>query len=166
MTIVLLLVIAEIIASSKSEDIVNAAETSQSICAGTSPTVHTETVTKPINQISLTKDEIELIALVTMAEAESESDYGKRLVIDTILNRMESDSFPNTISEVVYQPNQFESLWNGRIDRCYVSDDICKLVLDECIKRQNEEVVFFCAGGYSDYGTPLFQVENHYFSSI
>lgn len=62
---------------------------------------------------NISDDDIELIALVTMAEAEGECEEGKRLVIDTILNRVNSDSFPNTVYEVVYQPSQFSSMWNG-----------------------------------------------------
>ena len=56
---------------------------------------------------NLSADEIDLIALVTMAEAEGESEYGKRLVIDTILNRMDSEYFPNTISEVIINQDSF-----------------------------------------------------------
>lgn len=63
----------------------------------------------------ISDDDIELIALVTMAEAEGECEEGKRLVIDTILNRVDSISFPNTVYEVVYQPSQFSSMW--RIER-------------------------------------------------
>ena len=48
-----------------------------------------------------TDEEIELIALVTLSEAEGECEEGKRLVIDTILNRISSSYFPNT---VVIQP--------------------------------------------------------------
>lgn len=108
--------------------------------------------------------EIELIALVTMAEAEGECELGKRLVIDTILNRVYSDYFPDTVKEVVYQKNQFESMWNGRVDRCEIQDDICDLVREEIESRENTEVMFFRTGKYSKYGEPLFQVENHYFS--
>lgn len=111
----------------------------------------------------LSQEEIELIALVTMAEAEGEPEEGKRLVIDTILNRMDSNRFPDTVTEVIYQPNQFEAIWNGRVDRCYVMDEICQLVREELENRTNHEVLFFTAGGYGKYGTPLFQVENHYF---
>ena len=42
----------------------------------------------PEEVFPLTQEEIELIALVTMAEAEGECEYGQRLVIDTILNRV------------------------------------------------------------------------------
>lgn len=113
----------------------------------------------------VSEDDIELIALVTMAEAEGECEEGKRLVIDTILNRVDSEHFPDTISDVIYQPNQFTSMWNGRLSRCEVRDDICVLVREELNSRTNYDVIFFTAGRYSNYGVPLFQVEHHYFSS-
>lgn len=113
----------------------------------------------------LSDEDIDLIALVTMAEAEGESEYGKRLVIDTILNRVDSDHYPDTVFEVVYQPSQFSSMWNGRVDRCCVMDEICQLVKEELLERKNYEVIFFTAGEYSKYGTPMFQEGNHYFSS-
>lgn len=112
----------------------------------------------------ISNEDIELIALVTMAEAEGECEEGKRLVIDTILNRVDSKPFPNTIYDVVYQPKHFSSMWNGRIDRCKVREDICQLVREELESRTNYDVMFFTAGHYSKYGVPLFQVENHYFS--
>lgn len=111
------------------------------------------------------KEDIELIALVTMAEAEGEPEEGQRLVIDTILNRVDNIYFPDNISDVIYQKGQFSSMWNGRVNRCYVSDDICKLVEDEMESRTNSEVVFFHAGRYSNYGSPKIQIGNHYFSS-
>ena len=112
----------------------------------------------------ISNEDVELIALVTMAEAEGECEEGKRLVIDTILNRVDSKHFPNTIYDVIYQPNHFSSMWNGRIDRCKVREDICQLVKEELESRTNYDVIFFTAGYYSKYGVPLFQVENHYFS--
>ena len=112
-----------------------------------------------------TDDEIELIALVTMAEAEGENEYGKRLVIDTIINRVKSDEFPDTVHDVIYQPYHFESMWNGRVDVCYVDEDICDLVREEIAITTDEYAIFFCAGDYSLYGTPMYQVGNHYFST-
>lgn len=112
----------------------------------------------------VTDEEIELIALVTMAEAEGECEKGKRLVIDTILNRVDSEHFPNTIHDVIYQPYQFSPMWNGRIERCEVREDICQLVREELKSRTNYDVIFFNSGKYSDYGIPMFQVEHHYFS--
>lgn len=109
--------------------------------------------------------EIDLIALVVMAEAEGECEEGKRLVIDTILNRVDSEHFPNTVNGVVYQPNQFTSMWNGRANRCYVTDEIRQLVHEELKTRTNYDVMFFTAGKYGKYGEHMFPVGNHYFSS-
>lgn len=114
---------------------------------------------------SLSQADIELIALVTMAEAEGESELGKRLVIDTILNRMDSPRWPNTVSGVVYQKSQFSSMWNGRVKRCYVREDICQLVREELVSRSNYDVVFFQMYNYSPYGKPLAKIGCHYFSS-
>lgn len=115
--------------------------------------------------LSITEDEIDLIALVTMAEAEGEDEYGKRLVIDTILNRVNSEYFPDTVEEVIYQPYQFESMWNGRADICYVDENICELVRGEVEELTDAYTFFFCSGGYSKYGIPMYQVGNHYFST-
>ena len=113
----------------------------------------------------ISQEEIELIALVTMAEAEGETELGQRLVIDTILNRVDDSHFPDNITDVIFQPNQFTSMWNGRVDRCYVKEELVELVKEELLERTNYECVFFTAGGYSDYGVPMFQECCHYFSS-
>lgn len=124
--------------------------------------VPVEEVKKP--ELDITEEEIELIAMVTMAEAEAEPELGQRLVIDTILNRVDGEHWPDTIEEVIYQPNQYTCMWNGRLDRCEVKDDICQLVREEVVNRTNSEVVFFRTQRYSDYGTPMFKVCCHYFS--
>lgn len=111
-----------------------------------------------------TDAEIELLALVTMAEAEGEPEEGKRLVIDTVLNRVDAvGRWPNTISEVIYQPGQFVAMSNGRAERCHVTEEVRQLVREELLSRTDTEVVYFTAGGYGRYGTPVFQVGNHYF---
>lgn len=127
--------------------------------------VEIKSMSKTINEIDLTEEEIELIALIIMAEAEGESEEGQRLVIDTILNRVESEYFPDTVSEVIYQPSQFSCVWNGRVDRCYVKEELCQLIREEIRSRTNYDVMFFTAGKYGNYGEPMFSVGNHYFSS-
>lgn len=117
------------------------------------------------NSLSLSSEDINLIALVTMAEAEGESEEGKRLVIDVILNRYDSPRFSNTIAGVIYAKNAFECMWNGRINRCYVRDDIYQLVVEELQSRTNANVHYFRANRYHSFGTPVVQVGNHYFST-
>ena len=117
---------------------------------------------------TLTDDEIELVALVAMAEAEGECEEGQRLVIDTVLNRVEDSRFPDTIEDVIFQPNQFTSMHNGRSERCDTESELyfalCKMVKEEYYERTNSDVIFFTSVGYSAYGTPLFKIGNHYFS--
>lgn len=112
-----------------------------------------------------TQEEIELIALCVMAEAEGECEYGQRLVIDVILNRVDDPHFPGTIYDVIYQKNQFAGMYGDRITRCYVKDELVQLVREELENRTDYDVVFFRTGHYHSYGVPMFQVGAHYFSS-
>lgn len=113
----------------------------------------------------ISDSDIDLIALIVMAEAEGESELGKRLVIDVILNRLDSPRSPNTVKEIIYQPDQWACVWNGRVDVCYVKDDIRQLVIEELENRTNYEVAFFRTKHYHTFGTPLFQEGHHYFST-
>lgn len=120
---------------------------------------------EPESEPIFTEEEIDLLALVTMAEAEGEPEEGQRLVIDTVLNRVDSEHFPDTVNDVVYQKGHFSSMWDGRVNKCYVMDDIRNLVLEELESRTNSDVVYFRTGKYSKYGSPMFKVGAHYFSS-
>ena len=129
-----------------------------------------EEVVEPVaksesTELSLSETDINLVALVTMAEAEGESELGKRLVIDVILNQVDSPRFANTVSGVVYARNAFECMWNGRIDRCYVREDIKQLVIEELQSRTNSTVYYFRANRFHSFGTPVVQEGNHYFST-
>lgn len=111
----------------------------------------------------LTNDEVDLIALVALGEAENQSELGKRLVIDTILNRIDSDVYPDTVTDVCYQKGQFGCLHNGRCKRCKVTDNIRDLVRQEEELRTNSEVMYFNTGNYNGR-TPLLKEGAHYFS--
>ena len=143
------------------EDTYNDASSTVSI----SPVETVPEPSPPAEEPEQIEEEIELIALVTMAEAEGETELGQRLVIDTILNRVDDSHFPDNVTDVIFQPNQFTSMWNGRVDRCYVKEELVELVKEELLERTNYECVFFTAGGYSNYGVPMFQECCHYFSS-
>ncbi len=113
----------------------------------------------------ISQEDLELLSLLTMAEAEGETEEGQRLVISTVLNRVDSKYFPNSISEVILQKNQFTSMWNGRVERFEVREDISNLVLDELGNRSDYDVIFFNSNDYSTYGKPLYKKGSHYFSS-
>lgn len=111
------------------------------------------------------EEDIELLALLTMAEAEGESEEGQRLVIDVVLNRVDNPHFPDTIYEVVYQKSQFSGMCEERVSRCYVMAELVQLVREELEHRTNYDAVYFRTERYHSYGVPLFQVGAHYFSS-
>jgi N-acetylmuramoyl-L-alanine amidase len=113
----------------------------------------------------LSQDEIDLISRVVMAEAEDEPFEGKIYVIDTILNRVESKHFPNTVHDVIYQRGQFTSMWNGRFDRCSSNSQLDETIKEENINRKNSDVIFFTADHYGENGKPSFRVGNHYFAT-
>ncbi len=114
---------------------------------------------------SVYDEEIELLATVAIAEAEGESELGKRLVIDTILNRVSNDEFPDNVHDVVYQEGQFSSAHNGRFKRCSVSDEVRDLVREEWDSRTDPEVLFFNTC-YVPGTKKLYQVDHHYFSTL
>lgn len=119
----------------------------------------------PEYDIGLSDYEIDLIATIVMAEAEGEPEYGQRLVIDTVLNRVDSPYFPDTVEEVIFQKHQFSPTENGRWERCYPKEELRQLVIEELHNRTDNNVIFFRTGRYSDYGAPMFKVCCHYFSS-
>lgn len=70
-----------------------------------------------------TDDEAYLLAKIAMAEAESEDTKGKALVILTVLNRVQSYFFPNTIESVIFDKDQFAPIKDGRFCRVEPSED-------------------------------------------
>ena len=109
-------------------------------------------------------DSIDLLAVCVLAEAEGESELGKRLVIDTVLNRAAHPEFPNTIQEVISYPNAFTSYWDGRMDEAEPSQEIYRLISEEMRNRTNEKVLYFAAGHWPEYGSPLVKEGGHCFS--
>ncbi len=65
---------------------------------------------------SFSDSDVYLLAKAIYAEARGESYTGQVAVGAVILNRVESSSFPNTISGVVYQPYAFTAVIDGQIN--------------------------------------------------
>lgn len=61
--------------------------------------------------------DVELLARVIRAEAEAEPFTGQVAVGAVIMNRVQDSKFPKTIAGVVYQPQAFESVSNGEVNR-------------------------------------------------
>ena len=65
-----------------------------------------------------------LLAKLIHVEARGESYKGKVAVAAVVLNRVESASFPNTISGVIYQKGAFSCVSNGSIDNTPSNDSV------------------------------------------
>lgn len=87
----------------------------------------TETVAEPSNSIEeetqteletkYTEYDFELLARVIEAEAGGESDYHKLCVGTVVMNRVDSEKYPDTIEGVIYQPGQYQCVTNSHINK-------------------------------------------------
>lgn len=119
----------------------------------------------------LRKDDDYMLLKIAMAEAEGEDVIGKALVIRTVLNRVKSDSFPDTIKDVIFQENQFTPTRNGRYDKVTPNDD-CYIALEmvEDGWDESEGALYFERNTnketwHSKNLTKLFKHGNHTFYS-
>ena len=62
-------------------------------------------------------DMIDLLARLINGEARGESYKGQVAVGAVVMNRVKSSEFPNTISGVIYQKNQFSCVTDGQLDK-------------------------------------------------
>ena len=62
--------------------------------------------------LDLSEDEKVLLQQIALAEAGSQGIGGMTFVMQTILNRVESEEFPNTIEEVIFEEGQFATTKN------------------------------------------------------
>lgn len=76
---------------------------------------------------SYSENDYELLCEITYAEAGNQTEEQQVAAAATILNRVESDSFPNTIKEVIMQKGQFASTRNGHIYACGKTVDFSKV---------------------------------------
>lgn len=124
---------------------------------------YSETISENNEEIVIT-EEILYLAALAEAEAGNQDEMGKRLVIDTVLNRVESDNFPDGIIEVIDQENQYAVVENGSIEKVKIMESTIEIVLEEIERRTNTEVLYFRTDHFHRFGTDLFQHGDHYFS--
>lgn len=82
--------------------------------------------------VSLTEQEVDWIARMVHAEARGEPYLGQVAVASVIINRLASRAFPNTIREVLYQPNAFQPIRNGSFER--PANDMARRAVSEALQ--------------------------------
>lgn len=110
-------------------------------------------------------DSLELLALCVEAESGNQGLYGKKLVADVVLNRVDSPDYPDNITDVIMQPNQFSVVPDGRIWTVEPSEETFEAIREELEQRTNIDIIFFTSEGYSPYGEPWKKIGDHYFST-
>lgn len=99
-------------------------------------------VNKPV--YSFSDKEVLMLERITEAEATGQSSEAKKNVCSVIINRVESDKFPDTVKEVVFQRHQFSPTIDGRYDSVEVTDSTKKAVKKVLQNGVINEALFFC----------------------
>ena len=84
-------------------------------------------ITLAENPTLMSDEDYDTLLRIVEAEAGSEDIKGRVLVANVIMNRVKSDDFPNTVTEVVWDNSdgvpQFSPTYDGRINEVTVSDE-------------------------------------------
>lgn len=99
--------------------------------------------------------ELEVLWRIVEAEAGTEDEEGKLLVANVVLNRMDSEAFPDTVTDVVFQRaqgiTQFSPVSNGRYYAVSVSEET-KEAVQRALEGENISggALYFAARAYAD----------------
>lgn len=112
-------------------------------------------VTENVGVIAVSLEDYENLLRIVEAEAGGEDEIGKILVANVILNRVECDSFPNTVSEVIFQQSngvcQFSPVGDGRFYTVKVSEATIQAVNKALAGEDySQGALYFAARKYAD----------------
>lgn len=116
----------------------------------------------------LVTEEMAILAQLIQAEAGNQDLTGKRFVADVVLNRVDSERFPNTIEEVIFQKNpvQFGVTVDGAFEKAEseISEECFEAVRMEWERetRLDKEVLYF--NTVHENGKNPFKHGDHWFS--
>lgn len=123
------------------------------------PTVYYEDV-----GVNVTQDEIEILERIVQAEAGGSGYDGMLAVANVVLNRVKSERFPNTVTDVVFAHRQFTPISDGRYYTVRVSDTAKRVVKDalDGARLIGEDALYFCtptASGKGWFETALRKID-------
>lgn len=129
--------------------------------------------TTAMPEVLCTAKDYQVLLNIVQAEAGGCDAIGKILVANVILNRVKSEMFPDTITDVVYEKSQFSPVLNGTINQVEVSDSTEKSVIRALLGEDySQGALYFMNRRSSSLGgaswfdrklTYLFQYETHEF---
>lgn len=109
--------------------------------------------------------EMELIAQLVQAEAGNQDLMGMRYVVDVVLNRVDSEDFPNSVEEVIFQKNAFSVMDDGGFDRAAwnMSEEAYEAVKLEYESRSDYNILYFGLDK-TKFASHHFKHQDHWFS--
>lgn len=108
-------------------------------------------------------DQFEELCQAVMDEGGyTEPDDGLRMMADGILNRMDSDLFPDTIHEVIWQKGQFAC--TSDFYKWEVTERVIRICAEEMEHRTNTQVLYWRTDHYHAKTTPIAKIGRHYYS--
>ncbi len=109
-------------------------------------------------------DELELLYRCVQAEAYTMGYEGMRVITDAILNLARYHG--TSITETILTPGQFEVVTNGAIMQKEIYPDT-KAAVDKELEGPlvDSNVMYFRTNHYHEFGTPLYNIGNVYFST-
>lgn len=121
-----------------------------------------------------TEDEIYMLQKLTMAEAGNQTKNCQLMVAETVLNRVGSDLFPNTIEEVIFQRDtkryQFSCIPDGNYKKAKPTEQVIEAV-DEALfnyvngtSKNPSDMLYFNSIGYFSWAVDYYQDGAMYFS--
>ena len=106
-------------------------------------------------QYELSETDYEALLKIVQAEAGNEDEMGKMLVAGVVLNRVEDEMFPDTVTEVVMQQEggvyQFSPVANGSYERVKVTQETIDAV-ENVLEGEDvtKGALYFVARKYAD----------------
>ena len=104
---------------------------------------------------NLCEEDYDILLRIVEAEAGGEDEDGKLLVANVILNRVNSEGFPDTVSEVVLQKSkgvtQFSPVSSGKIWKVTISEETVEAV-QRALEGEDisQGAMYFAARKYAD----------------
>lgn len=107
------------------------------------------------SKYQLEQADLEVLLRIVEAEAGCEDEDGKLLVANVILNRLNSDRFPDTVTEIVFQRengvSQFSPTVDGSYNKVQISEETVNAVGRALAGEDiSQGALYFAARKYAD----------------
>lgn len=114
-----------------------------------------EEVVQVAEMPNISQEDYENLLRIVEAEASGEDEVGKILVANVVLNRVQSEEFPDSITEVIFQKSngvtQFSPVASGKIYRVTVSEETVGAVNKAlCGEDYSQGALYFAARKYAN----------------